>query len=158
MTRKEAIRQTCQADTLRALGFTSDEAEALRRISMRLQRWYAKECGIDHGCIERDETTGKPFWYNSISGRRFPIPDAERGAEKRLAAIIGARNARHAPYTDVIAGPVTGDTTTANRTDNRMRTYLQTDPRGAALYIIRPGDVPEGQDVSSYYNRGICVY
>lgn len=36
--------------------------------------------------------------------------------------------------------------------------YLQTDPRGAALYILRPGDVPEGKDVDAYYNRGICVY
>lgn len=36
--------------------------------------------------------------------------------------------------------------------------YVQTDPRGAALYILRPEDVPEGQDVGSYYTRGICVY
>jgi hypothetical protein len=38
MTRKEAIRQTHQADVLRALGFTSDEADTLRRISMTLHR------------------------------------------------------------------------------------------------------------------------
>jgi hypothetical protein len=36
--------------------------------------------------------------------------------------------------------------------------YIQTDPRGAALYILRPGDVPEGKDAGAYYNRGICVY
>lgn len=24
--------------------------------------------------------------------------------------------------------------------------------------ILRPGDVPDGADVSAYYNRGICVY
>jgi hypothetical protein len=39
-----------------------------------------------------------------------------------------------------------------------MQAYVQGDPRGASLYIIRQGDVPEGQDVDSYYNRGIAVY
>lgn len=36
--------------------------------------------------------------------------------------------------------------------------YVQGDPRGAALYILRPGDVPEGADVNTYYSRGIAVY
>ena len=36
--------------------------------------------------------------------------------------------------------------------------YIQGDPRGAALYILRPGDVPDGADAASYYNRGVCVY
>jgi hypothetical protein len=40
----------------------------------------------------------------------------------------------------------------------KLSSYIQTDPRGAALYIIRPGDVPEGGDVNAYYSRGICVY
>ena len=35
--------------------------------------------------------------------------------------------------------------------------YVQKDPRGAALHILRPGDVPAGEDVSSYYSRGIAV-
>lgn len=35
---------------------------------------------------------------------------------------------------------------------------VQTDPRGAALYILRPGDVSDGADVSSCYTRGICIY
>lgn len=34
MTKREAERLTMQADTLRALGFTRDEAEQLRRISI----------------------------------------------------------------------------------------------------------------------------
>jgi hypothetical protein len=36
--------------------------------------------------------------------------------------------------------------------------YVQGDPRGAALYILRPGDVREGADVSSCYSNGIAVY
>jgi hypothetical protein len=55
MTKREAQRQTAQENGLRALGFSQAEAEQLRRISNRLHRWYEKECGVDNGCIERDE-------------------------------------------------------------------------------------------------------
>lgn len=140
MTRKEAMRQTIQADNLRALGFTQDEAEKLRRISMTLHRWHEMECGTDNGCIERDEATGKTFWLNAMTGRRFPTPDRETGARKRLASIMEARALR------VGSAHVT------------LAAYIQTDPRGAALYILRPGDVPEGKEPESYYSRGLCVY
>ena len=140
MTRKEAMRQTIQADNLRALGFTQDEAEKLRRISMTLRRWHEMECGTDNGCIERDEATGKTFWLNAMTGRRFPTPDRETGARKRLASIMEARALR------VGSAHVT------------LAAYIQTDPRGAALYILRPGDVPEGKEPESYYSRGLCVY
>lgn len=146
MNKKEAMRRTMQNDTLRALGFTQDEADKLRRISMTLHRWHEMECGIDGGCIERDEETGKAYWLNSMTMRRFPIADREKGALKRLGKIIGDRNTRiwvgHAGSIQDVA----------------VKSYIQTDPRGAALYIIRPGDVPEGKEVESYYNRGICVY
>jgi hypothetical protein len=36
--------------------------------------------------------------------------------------------------------------------------YIQPDPRGAALYILRPGDVPVGERADSYYSRGLCVH
>jgi hypothetical protein len=141
MTRKEAERLTRQMDTLRSLGFTSEEAEALRRISMTLHRWHELECGTDSGCIERDEQTGKPWLcthpHNGKVYRRR-IADKERGAQRRLLDIINAEAKRHG--------------------ECRYSAYIQTDPRGAALYIIRPGDVPAGEDVSAYYNRGICVY
>ena len=29
---------------------------------------------------------------------------------------------------------------------------------GFQLYIIRPGDVPEGESAEAYYTRGVCVY
>ena len=157
MTRKEAERQTRQADQLRALGFTAGEAEELRRISMTLQRWHAGECGTDRACLVRGRwdrekaefvyaDDGRPYWeLASGSGRaRYQVtPDRERGARKRLMAILNARNVRIGSLTD----PTT-----------RVDAYLQTDPRGAALYILRPGDVPEGKDPGSYYDRGICVW
>lgn len=141
MTRKEAIRQTRQLDTLRSLGFTNDEADKLRRISMTLQRWHELECGIDGGCVERDPKTELTYWKSEYTGKLSRVPDRETGARKRLGDIVHARNVRQ-PHAE----------------DPLLSYYVQTDPRGAALYIIRPQDVPEGKDVAAYYSRGICVY
>lgn len=146
MNRKEAARLTAQENTLCKLGFTLGEAESLRRISMTLRRWYELECGTGEGqvliSVERDEN-GKPFkriQYPTKAGyvdKRYPIADKESGALRRLSAILAERNSRQ-------SAPLSH--------------YVQTDPRGAALYILRPGDVPAGEDAGSYYSRGICVY
>ena len=120
-----------------------EDAEKLRRIAMTLQRWFELECGDGNGMIEREEKTGAPYWYNANSrfvgaGDRRAyrrIPDRETGARKRLAAIM----ARYPT----------------------LRAYVQTDPRGAALYILRPDDVRDCKsvdDLASRYTRGICVH
>lgn len=135
MTRKESTRIAHQESALNQLGITSDHAEKLRRISMTLQRWHELGCGIECGWyVERNEKTEKPHMCNGNTGYRSrqPIPDREKGAHRRLATIM-------ASYPHLTA-------------------YVQTDPRGIALYILRPGDVPTGKDASCYYNRGIAVY
>lgn len=131
MNRAELLRLTALESSLCSLGFTPDEFTKLRRISLTLRRWYERECGIDGGAIERDEEGGRAYW-RSDSGRRWPIRDSETGGLRRLRAIM----ADHAP----------------------LGYYLQTDPRGAALYILRPGDVPPGYDPASCYTNGICIY
>ena len=125
-------------------GISQDDAYALRRASMTLQRWFELECGDGntHGswAIERDETTEKPYMvhhhYRHGRGKdytsRTPIPDRETGARKRIASIM-------ARYPG-------------------MSAYVQTDPRGCALYVLRAGDIPEGQDPDCYYSRGLPVY
>ncbi len=115
-------------------GISDADAWALRRISMTLHRWHELECGDHAGCIERDETSGKPYWLYANDGKRskYPLADREAGALKRLKAIMSRYPS--------------------------LSSYVQTDPRGASLYILRPGDVPEGQQVDSYYSRGIAVY
>ena len=148
MNRKESERITRQEWALEELGFTQDEARKLRRISMTLRRWYELECGDGNVCIERDEKTGKAYWLNSNTMRRFPIADRESGSKRRLAKIIEQRNGRPA----IVNGRLNANP------DGKVSAYLQTDPRGAGLYIIRPGDVPDGESVESYYSRGIVVY
>ena len=132
MTKREQEQRHFMFNALQAAGISYDDADALRLISIRLRSWFERECGTDNGCIERDEDTGKTYWLNSSSGKRYPIRDMETGARKRLAAIM-------AEYPN-------------------LTPYIQGDCRGAALYILRPGDVPEGERADGFYTRGICIY
>lgn len=115
-----------------SLGIKDYDAYALRRISLQLHRWHELECGVDNGCVERDEKTGKTYWLNSMTGRRAPCSDRETGALKRLKKIM----ARYPT----------------------LKSYVQGDPRGCALYILRHNDVPAGKDADAYYSRGVAVY
>lgn len=121
---------------LERLGITPSDALALRRISMTLQRWHELECGVDGGWYverESEDEDSPPHMRNGDTGRDYGrVPDRERGAKRRLAAIM-------ARYPDLSA-------------------YIQGDPRGAAVFILRPGDVPAGEQADSYYSRGIAVY
>jgi hypothetical protein len=135
-TKRERERQTRLIYILASLGFTDQETAQMRRISNTLQNWFELECGNNQGFVERDPETEKPYFVregraNTPANRR-PIPDRETGARRRLAAIMASH-----PH---------------------LQTYIQTDPRGAALYILRPDDVPAGKDPAAYYSRGICVY
>ena len=104
-------------------GVDPKDAAALRRISMTLHSWHERECGTGTGCIERDETTGRPYWRNSYTLTRSPISDLEAGAMRRLKAIMSRYPA--------------------------LSYYVQTDPRGAvlafyAVYSIAPRTVDTG--------------
>jgi hypothetical protein len=106
---------------LQKLGFIADEFRALRRISMTLRRWYEAEC---NGEIERENGDGA--WYRSFpeTGQHcvFRIPDREASALRRLERIM-LRQCERQP----------------GHRQNAL-SYLQTDPRGASLYIIPAKD------------------
>jgi hypothetical protein len=135
------------------VGFSRDDAETLRRISMTLHHWHELECGDSNDHVSRvlvrgyrDKETkafvhddnGTPWIETHYHRRLYPSPfhyptaDREAGALKRLKAIL----ARYPGF----------------------NAYVQTDPRGASLYILRPDDMKKGDDVSSVYTRGIAVY
>ena len=124
---------------LQAAGISYEHAQALRRISMTLQRWGELECGDGNDyaswAIERDEQTGKPYmvrYPHDGKPHRTPVADREKGALKRLQAIM-------THYPAYVA-------------------YHQTDPRGCAVYVVCKDDIPEGAMLDSCYNRGIAVY
>jgi hypothetical protein len=113
-------------------GVTLEDAKTIRRISMTLRRWYEHEC---NGAIQRDGDRGDglPFWHNTDTGRKIcRVPDRERGALKRLEKIM-------ASYPN-------------------LKPYIQSDPRGCSVYLLRPDDVPAGKAADAYYSRGIPVY
>ena len=121
------------------LGFSYPEACQLRRIQSTLHNWDEAECGDSNDrfsrCLERDEVTGKPYWviryHSENKERRYPTPDKEKGALKRLAAIM-------ATHPDFVA-------------------YHQSDCRGCALYVVRVADIPNGAKLDSCYNLGLAV-
>ncbi len=124
---------------LEKAGISYEHANALRRISRTLSRWGELECGDGNDycswSIERDEVTDKPYmvtYPHNGKSRRSPVADREKGALKRLQAIMSK-------YPDLLA-------------------YHQTDPRGCAVYVLRKDDVPVGSSIDSVYNRGVAVY
>lgn len=123
---------------LNALGFDYVETSNLLRIEKTLHRWHELECGTDAGSIERDEATEKPYYRRQWQGRdgkwndkKYPYPDKEKGALKRLSAIM------------------------TNHPD--LVSYQQGDPRGCALYILSKKDIREGEHINAIYSRGLSV-
>lgn len=133
--------------TFEKLGFTFNETETLRRAQMTLHRWAEREC---NGEVQRHEETDRPYSHSRVSARTGKtiysyVPDRETGALKRIAKVIADRNTR------AWVG------TSGSIEEVELKYYHQTDPRGCALYLLRPGDVPEGKDPSAYYSCGIAV-
>lgn len=124
------------------VGFSADETETLLKAERALHRWAELECGTGDDrrsiSVYRDEQTGKPFRRVQFCGyagkwvdRREPCRDMEAAALRRVAAVAAA-------HPD-------------------LSFYHQGDPRGCALYVLRPGDVPAGARADSYYSRGVAV-
>lgn len=133
MNRTQAANYGRLIETLSKHGLTVEEVDILLRCERTLSAWATRECGdgSDWG-IERDEATGKPFnvYHGRGESRRYPIADREAGALRRAAKIATAHG---------------------------LTVYHQGDCRGCMLYVVRPGDVPIGASVSSYYTRGIGI-
>lgn len=163
MTKRDRADQFRLLKQLEGLGFTWQEAEDLRRISRTLRKWFERECGDSNAygswAIERDDDDGPPYLVHHHWGHgrqpdtvtRTRIPDREAGARRRLKTILSRVNlhARHGVMPDGSGDP--------NRI-GALSAYVQTDPRGCALYLLRLGDVPEGEDPSAFYTRGLAIY
>jgi len=126
---------------LERLGISTDDALAIRRIAMTLHRWHELECGDGNNysswAIERGDDDIPYFvchLYRHGQGQdivtRRRIPDRETGARVRLTAIMDKYN---------------------------LKAYVNGDPRGAPVWVLRPGDIPPGEAIDSFYTRGIAV-
>lgn len=112
-------------------GLDLRDIDTLLRCSRTLTNWNTEEC---NGTIQRTEIDGQCYRHYG-NGTRGPfltvkIADREAGAVRRIEKICKAHGLSY---------------------------YHQGDPRGCALYIIRPGDVADGQSVECCYNRGVAI-
>lgn len=128
---------------LGSLGFSYQEANQLRRIATTLRRWYELECGAGNSTctvsIERNEKTDQPFkriQFQTAAGgwadQRYPIADREKGALKRLEKLMASRP--------------------------ELVHYIQTDPRGCSLFLLKKSDIKDGERIDSIYSRGVAIY
>lgn len=143
---------------LQSLGFTYEEAAALRRIEMTLQRWGERECGdgSDWG-LERDEKTGKPrmVYHGATYGNKphsYPVADRKAGALRRLRKIVADRNTRNWVG---FAGPI-------SESPGFIFAYHQGDCRGCNLYLVTREQLTDRQTgellpIDQYYTRGLAV-
>ena len=112
-----------------------DIVHILRRAERTLQRWYESECGSSNNLasfsIERDEETGVPYrcvyHHTESKVRRYRIADREKGAIKRITDLCQKYE---------------------------LHFYIQTDPRGCALYLAR--EVLNDRNYSK--NGAACCY
>lgn len=101
---------------MKTLDVGFDAIYQLRRDSMRLRRWFERECGdsnyYNSWCVVR-EPDGKTYLEiipHTGKRRMQRIPDAETGARKRIEAICK---------------------------EEGLHFYIQGDCRGYALYLSR---------------------
>lgn len=109
---------------LSKLGMHAGQILRAFKAERALQRWHELECGVAAGHVERDETTGKPVMVSSRNGTRFPIRDAEKVALNLVEKL---------------------------KAETGLHFYVQTDPRGAALYVSKE---PLNK---SNYTQGVCA-
>lgn len=137
---REDIRKAHTLAALERHGFTGPEFCQLRRISNTLQRWHERECNEDIRRHEEGPRKGKLYGVRHVKGwddkwieRRYPVRDMEAGAMARLNRIM----ADHLAFV----------------------AYVQTDPRGAALYLVEKSKLKDGVSLDSVYSSiGICIY
>ena len=112
-------------------GMNLRDVDTLIRAERTLSRIGTDYC---NGTLQRDESDGKVYRHygNGTFGPFWPVKvaDREAGALKRIDKICKAASVTY---------------------------YHQGDPRGCSLYIIRPGDIRDGQKIDCCYSNGVSI-
>jgi hypothetical protein len=117
----------------RGIDIPLEDVNTLRRAEKTLRNWFEEECGngddYKSWSIERDPETDIPYRViHPHSGKSYStkIPDREKGARSRVGDVCQR---------------------------NGLSFYVQTDPRGGALYVAR-----EPLNDQNYSSRGVGMY
>jgi hypothetical protein len=174
---------------LQGLGISYDDAYRLRRVSMTLQRWFELECGDgnDYGswAIEREESDYwkclycKERWYHPDTPKTPYTSECAKHDNKQHRVIrVEATNLPYMVHHHYLHGHGKDYTTRTRIADKEtgarkrlakmmekypdLAYYIQTDPRGCALYILSKEDreyaATHGYALDQIYNRGVAVY
>jgi hypothetical protein len=122
-------RELQRAAKFGSIALSLADARILRRAELTLHRWDEQQCGwstrgeygASYALVRDEDGDGKPYLEihpnTGLKTRWEPVPDRERGAIKRIAAVC-------AKYAAPNGSP--------------LKYYHQSDPRGSALYISAP--------------------
>lgn len=150
-----------------ALGFTREEFQSLRRISMTLTRWTVRECGDGSDwAIERDDSyridcqsCGQKSWP---AGATTVCPKCGEANAKLhtptnrpFLVYHGPGKSRRIPIADREGGALKR-LFTIMASHPACVAYHQPDCRGAAVYIISRDRVTG--PIDSCYTNGIAIY
>lgn len=132
-TEEKTLRTLRLAQSLAHFKLSPDDIAKLLRIEKKLRRWHELQCGVDAGHGEEVGGEGSGKWeFVNRHGNRSPIRDAGKQAGKVL-------NAFTAENPDLIF-------------------YVQTDPRGCALYLLGKQQIGFGETAETVYTRGVPIF
>lgn len=131
-TESKTLRTLRLAQSLAHLHFPPTDIEKLLRIEKKLRRWHELQCGAEAGHVEEVGGEGSGKWeFVNQHGHRSPIRDAGKQAGKALDAF-------KASHPDLFF-------------------YVQTDPRGCALYVLNVRQMHPSEDLHAVYDRGVAI-
>lgn len=131
-TESKALRAPRLAQSLADFNLSPDEIAKLLRLEKKLSRWHELQCGLDAGHVEEVGGEGSGKWeFVNRHGNRSPIRDAGKQARKVLNAF------------------------TAENPD--LYFFVQPDPRGCALYLLKKSQVESGERLNAVYSRGVAI-
>jgi hypothetical protein len=131
-TESKTLRTLRLAQSLAHFKLSPEEIAKLLRVEKKLRRWHELQCGVEAGHVEEIGGEGSGKWeFVNRHGYRSPIRDAGKQAEKALNA-----------FTDE---------------NSDLFIYVQPDPRGCALYLLKKSQVESGEELSAVYMRGVAI-
>jgi hypothetical protein len=131
-TESKTLRTLRLAQRLAHFKLSPDDIAKLLRIEKKLRRWHELQCGVEAGHVEEVGGEGSGKWeFVNRHGNRSPIRDPGKQADKALNVF------------------------TAENPD--LFFYVQTDPRGCALYLLKKSDAQSGEKLGSVYCRGVAI-
>lgn len=140
MTKREWEQRQHQERALATLGITPEDAARLRRISSSLRNSFEFSCCYDESQAAQEKRSRR-----------------EENLEAKARQIVAEAWAEANPQPECRQTEILR---AASMLPKAPAVYVQTDPRGCALYVVPAETIARfpGQPLDSIYSQGIAVY